>query len=808
MKKEIVFSSKFDTSNFDAAIAQMQKKLRDLQSGPEMMRAQQATSQRLGGIGMGGSLSAPTMEAYTKATQQSRRELDQLIKEQATGQERLGKMLGQRVDKLKEMKNEYRDLVRLGKEDLELKEKISRVEENNSRLRESYKQRDTTVNQLMDARQNQTPQGIDRLMQAYRGGGVGGVARAGGRMLAQNPIAGIGLAGAAMGGIGGAVALGGEMYGNYANSPLRSQGAAGNAVQSTVGNDLNNIYNKRSAFEAAWNPERSNAARMALAASSGNRVQAGTSLAGNMFGFAGAGVSAGAGIGAGLGSVVPGLGTVAGGLAGGALGGIAGGLKGAYNVFSDPTQRALAMSAIPGSIGKRYGTEYENLQSQQTGADYQKALQDQKNMNPGKVLGSQYYEQNMMTNLNAQRGLGLNDEGLYGNNGVIGSAHRGGFTAEMGVQSSMDILGAGGSSRGAAGLGTLGLQAQRSMGLTNSRQTLGTLSGGMGSADQSREAFIKILSEGTRLGLDDSKFAEENRRFTQTTAELIARSGASSTSDAGRISGNFGKFVTENTNQGIGAAKSAYETYQGISSSTTGRSGTMRAAGFLQNPLLSKLSPIEKDALMKVPEEQLNDTNVLVQNAASKAGVSPQTIVDSIKNTNQNSISSFKEHDVIRDRLRKQGVDVSKLKTAGDFAKLPKSTLEDLGKMASYESAEQGNMGQREQMSFLGGQLGGGVGGGAGREAAVNAKLANGDTGRMGDQTIGDMAKDSATIVNNFRQMKDELLPSAKAVNDLTSGLREMMIVLRTATKEDIPAIIKHYQGKVATQVQAGKVSR
>lgn len=250
MKKEIVFSSKFDTSQFDAAISSMQKKLKDLQSGPDMLRMQSQTAERLGTMGMGGMMTQPGRDAFTKATQQSRKELDQMIREQAQGQEKLGKMLSQRVDKLKEMKSAYADLIKLGRDDLDLKEKIGRVEDNNAKLRESYAQRDNNINQLITARQSATPQGIDRLMQAYQGGGMGGVMRAGGRMISQNPgTFAMGLAGVS--GVAGAgIGAAGSMYNDYQQSALRTTSSTGNAVQSTVGGDLNNIFGKEKRFRS------------------------------------------------------------------------------------------------------------------------------------------------------------------------------------------------------------------------------------------------------------------------------------------------------------------------------------------------------------------------------------------------------------------------------------------------------------------------------------------------------------------------------------------------------------------------------
>ena len=83
MKKELLISAKFDTSGFDRSVEQIQRKLKEIYADPNIMRAQTQASQRLQGIGMGGIMTPASMDAYKRSTQQSRRELDQIIKEQA-----------------------------------------------------------------------------------------------------------------------------------------------------------------------------------------------------------------------------------------------------------------------------------------------------------------------------------------------------------------------------------------------------------------------------------------------------------------------------------------------------------------------------------------------------------------------------------------------------------------------------------------------------------------------------------------------------------------------------------------------------
>src|ERR1044072_4648743 len=111
MKKELLIAAKFDTTEFDKSIEQMQRKLKDIYAPADIIKSQNATSQRLNQAGFGGAMSAPTQEAFVKATQQSRREFDSLIREQATGQEKLTKLISKREEKLKALQEQQNQMI-------------------------------------------------------------------------------------------------------------------------------------------------------------------------------------------------------------------------------------------------------------------------------------------------------------------------------------------------------------------------------------------------------------------------------------------------------------------------------------------------------------------------------------------------------------------------------------------------------------------------------------------------------------------------------------------------------------------------
>ena len=764
MKKEFVFSARFDTSEFDKTIEQMQQKMKSAYSQFDVSKMQRDTGQRMQQAGMGG-MSMPSMDAFMKATQQSRREMDQLITEQARGQERIGKIIAARNEELKKMRDAQRQMVKDSKEELEIKEKIARVEANNQRLRESYRQSDQLINQAMDAREKMKPQGVERLVNAYRGGGVGGVGTALGRMYGGGALAG--TIGSVMGGIGAIGERAASIYGDFGRAAPRTEGAMGSAVQGTVGGQVGNIYGRRSSFEQFFAEERSRAARQALDTLGTTQTADKAGLGFGMMKNIGGGIGMGATIGAGIGSFGGPFGTAGGALIGGALG--LG--KGVWDVMGDERQRSLALSPFSSTASKRY----QSMLAEELANNYSQSYEGQKKQNPFKFAAGQEYEQNWNRNLQAQRGMGLGNGGFYGGGGFMQNNINAGFTGEMGLEMSGSILGAGGSTR-MARESAFGNQMSRGLDLTNAGNVLGTLSGGLGSSESTKQATIKILAEGMKLGLDDSKFAEENRKFVQSAAEIVSKSGARGESDFERVIGGFGKFVGENTTSGLGAAKTAYEQYQSISQSTTGPRGTMRAAGFMADKDLRRISTMTKQALMQVPESDLNESNPVVQAAAQEAGISEKDLVSKVTNVNQGAVSRFSESDALRDKVRQYAKSIGKENLSQeDIDKAPKDIKDAFNKMVSFQTTELGYQGQREAVARGLGTVNVGAGGGAGalgRENIISDKLTR-DTGRIEDATVKAMAADSKVVLENFNEMAPAMRRAAESTAAWTREVRE-----------------------------------
>ncbi|NJO48222.1 MAG: hypothetical protein HC840_00740 [Leptolyngbyaceae cyanobacterium RM2_2_4] len=415
--------------------------------------------------------------------------------------------------------------------------------------------------------------------------------------------------------------------------------------------------------------------------------------------------------------------------------------------------------------------------------------------------------------------MGLTNEGFYGQNGFLNRNIEQGFTGEMGLEMSSNVLAAGGSTRMSRD-SVFGNQLARGADLTNAGQVLGTLSGGLGSSESTKQATIKILAEGMKLGLDDSKFAEENRKFAQMTAEIVARSGAKSESDFERVSGKFGAYVGENTTAGLGAAKSAYEQYQQISQTTTGPRGVMRAAGFLADKDLNKISTMTKQAVMQLPEEQLNADHPVVQAAAEEAGIAPEEFVKKVQGINQGSVSRFKEHDTIRDRLKARMKEEGKERlTEEDLKTLPEDMRKDFNKLATFQTTELGNQDQRTTVSRALGVLNPDQTSEEkrlARENIIQDKTTSIErTGRMEDTTVKAMAADSKVVLDNFNEMAPAMKKAAESTAAWTREVREnaaaMQAVLEAAranknadTLKSVEDLMKKMSGQSGNQQQSG----
>lgn len=788
MKKELVISAKFDTSDFDKTIDSLQKKLKEIYAPADAIRAQASLHKNLNNAGFGGIVSNPGQDAFSKATQQSRRELDALIREQATGQERLGKMLAQRVDKLKELKKQQSDLVKDSERELALKEKIARIEENNIRLKDMYQSRASSVNNLLEAKMNANGTGIGGIVNAYRhGGGFSGAAS----QAMQQAGGPAGMIGGALGGIGGAMQVGGALYRDYTRIPMNTAQAQGGATANTVGRDLQNVYSGRTAFDSVFMGERQRALSKSMEAYKGGRVADILGTGGMAAGAIGAGIGAFAG----------------GPVGAGVIGGVAAAGTGLYNIATNQRSRDAALSMF----SDRYKGRYDATRAEDFSKDFRSTYEAEQNRDPIKKLAAGEFEQNMMRNLQAQRSMGLTNSQFTGDGGYLNRTTNAGFTHDQGIGMSGAIMGAGGSSRMARD-SSFGLQMER-MGVTNAGSVLGSLSGSIQSPESTKRATIAIMSEAMQIGLDQSEFSEENRRFTAAAANIIARTGATGGEDQDRIAAMLGQFVGDKTNAGISAAGGAYESFQQRGSQLGGRRGTLRMVEAMKDPTLSKLGQNDLSELLGIRPEDMNENNAEVNSMARDAGVSAKDLIGSVNKVNRAGRFELPGQ-LEKVNTLKQKVKAKMASTGKSWQELAAEGDADIGKLQIEQRRTESEPYNRfKANSGLGEELGGGADtfGPTSKEAIAGLM---GTASRREDKFIQGAAGDSEVVRKNFNDMSGEMDKAADAASKMTIAVRQMAIEFADALAKaerdknaaPLDALLQKYGSMgTQTQVQSGK---
>lgn len=612
MKKEVIFSAKFDTSDFDKSVESMQKKLKEIYAPADAVRAHAQTQQRLQQVGMGSQVGGQTSDQMANAVQKARRENDLAIREQVVGQEKLNKLLALRQVALEDLKKRQAESLSGSQKELEIKQKIGAIEEDNARKREVIYQKDKAINLALDRRQQEISANSKITYGQSSNGapslpfGIGGMGAMGGMAL--------GFAGA----LSSAAAIG-ERYTGYGQ---RLQAARGSAVQNTTGMDLAQVYAGQSPLENIYAPERAAASGLADQKSSRNKFFDRVKGTASGIGILGGGAMLGAGLlgaagsvlaspftfGASAAGLMPSLGVAGAGAA--AMG------LGLYGASNDRTR----MSMVPGS------KEYQTLLASERASDFRKSYADLKDQDPSKKLTVESFEANRDRNVRAQRMMGLSNQQFYGDNGFMHQTHMAGFMTEQGLQNASAIVGAGGSGRMANS--PLGLQMDRS-GL-NGASMLGSLSGSIQTPEANKNAVISIMSEAFKVGLDSTNFAEENRKFTQAAASVIGRVGVSNKDDQQDLAGVFSQFLSSKTNQGVATGANQYEAFQKRSSQTTGRRGALSYSAAMKDPLLGKLDQKTLTEALSIRDEDLNSNNVALDAIADRSGAKGATAKDVI----------------------------------------------------------------------------------------------------------------------------------------------------------------------------------
>lgn len=255
----------------------------------------------------------------------------------------------------------------------------------------------------------------------------------------------------------------------------------------------------------------------------------------------------------------------------------------------------IAGLGIAGSVlnkGIMDPAKYDAYRAQQEAQDFTAMLAAEQDSSPFRKDAIERLKATGGRDLGMERTLGMKDKDFYGTSGkpgwLKGQMDLGFGDAEI-VASSSGILGAGGSTQMARQSGS-SLQYQRGLGITNSDQLLGQLSGVQSIPETSKKTLIDIFAR----GFDSSKYAEENRKYIQSVTEQVYKGGSTSEETGKNIADWIKSAIGETpTTRNISAASSAFESYKSNASALSGFGGGFNVASAMKDPILSKLNPAE-----------------------------------------------------------------------------------------------------------------------------------------------------------------------------------------------------------------------
>lgn len=603
-EKTYTIKAKFDIdqADFDRTMEQINRKQKGMYSPSEAIRNQEAMRQQMqmagksNQAGMPGG-SAPSAADFARVSQAARRDMDQALGVQIKGQEQIGKLLSSQEATLKQMKS-HRDNSIIGSEkELEIRKKILDLEERTAKASSTYTSNANQINKNIRLRDDLEAASRMPTRGSFRGQAAGAPI--------PPPLpqpSNINIPGALMGASGAALA-GIAAFNHLGGYSQRSEAAGASYSSDTSGRDLNNVYSGRSAFEQFYMPQREKASGMASKKrwfnEKGDLLKG---LLGTGMSFAGAGLM---GVGAfGTASVVGapvGLPMFA---TGAAVAGIGGAL-----LSNDRNRTAMLGTDHPA---------YQKLIKAEESKDFVDNYQNLKDQDQETKQVMERYEKNLHRDLSSQRTLGLNDKQFYKEGGLLRRSAGEGFSDDQAIGMGNSIVAAGGSSR-MGGQAEFGLQMERS-GLTNAAGMLGKMSHSIENPESVKRAAISGMAEAVKIGFDNTKFAEENRKFNEAVSTIIGRTGVTNVADQDRASSDFGRFVTEKTNRGVENAVSVNEQFQQRGSQTDGRRGAMRFADSYKDKNLSQLEVPEQVLVQEMRPEDMNDNNPIAASLAKKAG--------------------------------------------------------------------------------------------------------------------------------------------------------------------------------------------
>jgi hypothetical protein len=245
---------------------------------------------------------------------------------------------------------------------------------------------------------------------------------------------------------------------------------------------------------------------------------------------------------------------------------------------------------------------------------FKKYEMEEKTRDPVKYQQKEFFLKNRQALLSLQRSTGMNDEQLFGEGGYLTSGE---FSTSEKMNMAQQMVGAGGS--GSASFGKANetaLRAQRSMGLTNAGQAMGRLTSYL-SQNESDEAFVKILSKGVKIGLNESEYREEQKDFlmqvTSLSRNIVGGEALVSTALSSAIEGDISM-------RNLELAGDSFKQVMDELSDTEGPTAASRARLIDQDTAFKNIKGTDRLIMQNMRFEDINEQSGKLDYLYKKAG--------------------------------------------------------------------------------------------------------------------------------------------------------------------------------------------
>jgi hypothetical protein len=329
----------------------------------------------------------------------------------------------------------------------------------------------------------------------------------------------------------------------------------------------------------------------------------------------------------------------------------------------------FSLSNIAKSVisGQKPTAAYEAEMTKRAYENQEETYRNLEKTHPTKYLAWKKFQNDSAENLATQRLLGMGDEELFGTGKSFGQGFlnkgKREFTQAQTRDMASQIMQAGGTAAGAKLEADTGNVLSRNFDLTNAGSILGRITGAGTKEGTSKDAVLRILSEGMRQGLDTSKFPEIMRTYTQNVSELIYRSGIGESQGQANISSAWLSGLVEKTSRGAEAAQSGYEAYQ-KDVSTPGTLSDIVRQGKLHK-MFPKLGMDQIAELSRMSEADLERDSVRMRFFANDQGT---TMEDIREGTKKVQVGSIDPYDYGEDKLNQYRKIMGRYKGMKDFS--------------------------------------------------------------------------------------------------------------------------------------------